>query len=264
MEIKGIFFDFDWTLFDHKVRDFVSSAIKAIHYVQQKGVKVFINSARTYYSLEGLKTFDKFNFDGFVTSNGGVALLKDKTLYSYTLSDELENKLLEIAEKNNLSFVAKTLDKEYISIKDKAIVDKFYSIFFEPFPLNFEKRNKNEKIVSFQFIMNPEQEYLLKDLDNCYINHYYEDAYEITSKEFHKAEGIEKIIEELHFKKENLAAFGDDLNDISMFNLVKYGICMGNGNPQAKLHAKYVTSNIEDNGILNGLKYLGLIGDDFI
>ena len=61
--IKAAFFDFDWTLFDHKTHSFTESAIKSINQIQAKGIKIFINSARSYYSLQSLKTFDIFNFD---------------------------------------------------------------------------------------------------------------------------------------------------------------------------------------------------------
>ena len=44
-----------------------------------------------------------------------------------------------------------------------------------------------------------------------------------------------------------------------MFKLVKYGICMGNGKDEAKKYAYHITTNIEDDGIRNGLKFLGLI-----
>ena len=54
-------------------------------------------------------------------------------------------------------------------------------------------------------------------------------------------------------------AFGDDTNDIPMFNIVKYGICMGNGNQEAKKHAFYITSNIEEDGIKNALEHFNVI-----
>ena len=35
--------------------------------------------------------------------------------------------------------------------------------------------------------------------------------------------------------------------------------CMGNGKDEAKKYAYHITTNIEDDGIRNGLKFLGLI-----
>ena len=44
-----------------------------------------------------------------------------------------------------------------------------------------------------------------------------------------------------------------------MFKLVKYGICMGNGNPIAQAHAFHITTNIDEDGILNALKFLQIL-----
>ena len=54
-------------------------------------------------------------------------------------------------------------------------------------------------------------------------------------------------------------AFGDDLNDLSMFKLVNYSVCMGNGNEKAKKEAFYVTDNIENGGIYKALKHFNII-----
>ena len=80
-KIKAIFFDFDWTLFDHKTKSFNAKSIKALKKLHKKGVKLIINSARTYYSLKNLHTFDVYSFDGFVVSNGGAAIFNNKVLY---------------------------------------------------------------------------------------------------------------------------------------------------------------------------------------
>ena len=61
------------------------------------------------------------------------------------------------------------------------------------------------------------------------------------------------------FSKDELAAFGDDYNDIDMFNLVGHGICMGNGVEEVKKKASWVTTPIEQDGIKNGLIHLGVI-----
>ena len=71
-KIKAIFLDFDWTLFDHKTRSFNEKGVEGLNKAHEKGLKLIINSARTYYALEGLNTFKLIPFDGYVVSNGGV------------------------------------------------------------------------------------------------------------------------------------------------------------------------------------------------
>lgn len=81
-KIKAVFFDLDWTLFDHKTCSFIPSATAAINEAQASGVKTFIDSARSYYALRELGTFEKIPFDGFVVNNGGAAFTMDNVLYA--------------------------------------------------------------------------------------------------------------------------------------------------------------------------------------
>ncbi|MFL6561113.1 MAG: HAD hydrolase family protein, partial [Bacillus sp. (in: firmicutes)] len=74
-----------------------------------------------------------------------------------------------------------------------------------------------------------------------------------------KAEGIKKMIERLGFKMEDVYAFGDGLNDLEMLKAVGTGVSMGNGVTEAKELADFVTSDVSEDGIWNGLKELQLI-----
>ena len=257
--IKAAFFDFDWTLFDHKTHSFIESAIKSINQIQAKGIKIFINSARSYYSLQSLKTFDIFNFDGFVVSNGGAAFTKNKILYAHYLNKPTAKKIIDICKENQISYLISTLKTSYIEVfEDKSNVEKFYNVFYEGYPLPIEDYNQ-EDIIAIQIFSESSKDDLFKDIKDAKPNRFFEYCLEFTSKEFVKSEGIEVIISEIGYKVDEICAFGDDLNDIDMFKLVKYGICMGNGNPIAKTHAFHVTTNIDEDGILNALKFLQIL-----
>ena len=63
----------------------------------------------------------------------------------------------------------------------------------------------------------------------------------------------------LELNKNEAMAFGDDINDIPMFEKVRYGICMGNGKEEAKKEAFFVTDNIENDGLYKALKHFEVI-----
>ena len=63
----------------------------------------------------------------------------------------------------------------------------------------------------------------------------------------------------LGVKKGDIYAFGDGLNDIEMLKFVGHGIAMGNAEHRVKEAAKYVTRNVSENGILEGLRMVGLL-----
>ena len=260
-EIRAIFLDFDWTLFDHKVRNYNFKALEGLNEVHKKGVKLIINSARSYYALKNLKAFELIPFDGFVTSNGGLASYNNKEIYSYTFSGSLKHDFLTFLDKTNFSYLLITKYKTFIKIKNKDIVDDFYKVFYEPFPLDISSY-KGEDILAIQVFLYENEEKELKDFvvkNNLFYNRFTDNNVEITLKEFSKDEGIKAVINEAKFDRNEIMAFGDDLNDIPMFKYVKYGICLGNGKEEAKKYAYFVTDNIEDDGIYNALKKFNLI-----
>ena len=84
-------------------------------------------------------------------------------------------------------------------------------------------------------------------------------SFDLTLKGESKAKGIEELVKALSKDMEDTVAFGDALNDLEMLNKVKLGVAMGNACAVTKKAARYVTSSIDDNGIVNALKHFGFI-----
>ena len=58
---------------------------------------------------------------------------------------------------------------------------------------------------------------------------------------------------------DNVYAFGDAANDITLIKNAGVGIALGNAIQEVKDVADYVTSHVGDNGIYNALKKFGFI-----
>ena len=56
-----------------------------------------------------------------------------------------------------------------------------------------------------------------------------------------------------------MMAFGDGGNDIEMLRYAGIGVAMGNADDAVKAAADYVTTSVDDDGIMNALKHFGLI-----
>ena len=54
-------------------------------------------------------------------------------------------------------------------------------------------------------------------------------------------------------------AFGDGGNDKTMLMTAGIGVAMGNANEDVKEIANYVTTSVDENGVLNALKYFNII-----
>lgn len=74
-----------------------------------------------------------------------------------------------------------------------------------------------------------------------------------------KQHAIEVLLNHLHAKKEDAISFGDAKIDLSMFACCGFNVAMGNGGQEIKEAADYITSDVNDDGIYNAFKYLGLI-----
>lgn len=258
-KIKAIFIDYDWTLFDHKTHQIPSSTIASLKEAKNKGIKLFINSARSYYSLEQLNCFNLIDFDGFITQNGGTCFFKDSTIYNHSFNKTSINKILKYVQEKKISYQLITQKSSYIHVYDKKFVDEFYNTFYEPYPLNIDQYQDEEILSIHLFIddsIDNEINELCKDL---FVLRFSCSCLEITPFRFSKKDGIEALIKYFNYDKNELMTFGDEVNDISMFNVVKYGICMGNGDLEAKEKAYFVTTNIEDDGIQYALKYFNVI-----
>lgn len=58
---------------------------------------------------------------------------------------------------------------------------------------------------------------------------------------------------------EEMMAFGDAQNDLDMIEYAGIGVAMGNGEESLKKIADYVTTDVDDDGVLHALQYFGLL-----
>ena len=77
---------------------------------------------------------------------------------------------------------------------------------------------------------------------------------QIVSRESSKREGIEAVRKALGIAPEELAVFGDDLNDLEMLSAYPVSIAMGNAVDEVKAAAKFVTKPNDMGGIAHALK----------
>ena len=73
---------------------------------------------------------------------------------------------------------------------------------------------------------------------------------EITFAGINKATGIEKFMEAVGAPISDSIAIGDSENDLEMLEFAGYSVCMGNGYEKAKARADLITTDIDDDGII--------------
>lgn len=82
---------------------------------------------------------------------------------------------------------------------------------------------------------------------------------ELTARGMNKSIGLGKIAAHLGVEVADTIALGDSANDIEMLAAAGTGVAMGNGTPEAKAAADWVTDSVDDGGLYSAFERLGLL-----
>lgn len=254
---KIVFFDIDGTLLDHN-KKLPDSTKMAIAQLQNNGIYTAIATGRgpfmVYPILEELK------MDAFVSYNGQLAVYKDDIVFKNPLSTPKLEKLEEVTRSFQHSLVYMGMDRMYSNIEyDERIAQSVGTLQMHHPQFLPDYYQTNDIFQSLLFIKENEEEYLQQFVDDFEFVRWHDLAIDILPKGGSKAAGITQLINKLGFKMEDVYAFGDGLNDIEMLGAVGTGVAMGNALDEVKSHADVVTDHVDQDGILKGLKIVGLL-----
>lgn len=71
-----------------------------------------------------------------------------------------------------------------------------------------------------------------------------------------KGRALRKLAAHLGIQIERTMGIGDNLNDLDLVEVAGFGVAMGNGAPEVKAQADYVTDNVESDGVATALDKL--------
>ena len=284
MGIKVIILDVDGTLFSSE-KCMLPKTKQALIKAQEMGIKVILASGRPTSGLVDIaKELRMDQHHGLFVSYNGSKIIDCAT------SETLFNEPLSIAEGQAVLEHMKNFDvKPMIDKGHHMYVNNVYECYIKYQGKDFniieyEARGGNYLLCEqndLATFLDYEVNKILTAADPEYIDAH-QDAmaapfkeslncvqtapffYEFTAKGIDKAKALDTVLKPLGYIEDDMIAFGDGMNDLTMLQYVGTGVAMGNAVDEVKAKAQYVTASNDEEGIALALyKYMPELQDSY-
>ena len=257
----ALFFDIDGTLVSFKTHEIPATTILALTQAKANGSRVYIATGRPPIIITNLGAIEHL-IDGYITTNGALCFVGNKLVCCQPIPKEDVITCVEDAKEKGYSLIV-------VGRKDVAVLDPTGDvdrIFRQMLAVkNINEASPLEDVLQqdilqltpfFPIEYEPK---LLARMPRCVSGRWHPEFTDITANGADKGKGILAIAHHEGFDPSRTIAFGDGGNDTSMILQAGIGIAMGNAIDALKQQADYVTTSVDDDGILNALRYFGVI-----
>ena len=254
---KICFFDIDGTLLDSN-KKIPQSTKEALHLLRENGIYTAIATGRAPFMITNL--LEELEIDSYVTFNGQYVVFEGEVIYRNPLSKEQLTQLQANGRQHGHSMVFMNDRAMKANVKHDRFIEESFATLHFPHPEQDDSYYKEHDIYQGLFFCEEHDTALYEgkypDIQFIRWHPYSMDVVPLGGS---KAKGIEQVIKRKGFKMEEVYAFGDALNDMEMIQAAGCGVVMGNGLPQLKQHADFITKSVDEDGIYYALKHLKLI-----
>ena len=260
--IKAIFFDVDGTLVSFRQKFLSDGLLADLAALRERGIKIFLSTGRALQDLETTGMLRGTRFDGYVTINGQyccdgagvpfrdrpIDLEEMRGAYQVLLSSP---EIPALLEGNGESYLTQINDR----VRD--IYQFLHTTLYPVCPLEWMLKGKVYQFVPF--VPPNEEGPFLDAMPGCTYTRWHPMGIDVIPKDGGKDVGVRAAMERYGLSSEEVIAFGDGENDMTMLALAGTSVAMGNGEEQVKAMASYVTDTVENGGVSKALRHFGLL-----
>lgn len=263
--IKAVICDLDGTLLTSNKK--VSNRNRqALINCAKNGMKIAIATARPPRSVNSFLPREIYELASFIYYNGGLIFDKETGFEKHIpIPQEIFRKILDYwTEHFPASRVSIEVKDQWLAHQNfsDAIIDHFKS---KPTVLEMEqlKSYSPTKILITEFDpfdqIEPFEAYF-KDKVNITVTDKGK-LIQIMNKGVSKASGVLTLCDHLGIASSDIIVFGDDFNDVEMFELAGYSVAMENAEEKLKMLADEVTVSNNHDGVASVLERILSKGD---
>jgi len=257
--IKMIATDIDGTILKWGL-DFTPKTKECIKNLKKSGVKVVLVTGRMHCAA--LPVAKELGLETPIISYQG-GLIKDCnniTLYQKTLNSSYAKEIIKWARENNIHINLYIDDKLYVENDNNIVKTYTDGKFIDYTVCSFDDltiENVN-KILAID-LENPDivtnwVEELRQKYPDLYIVKSTPYFCEIGCNEAKKSLGVEYLCNIWGIKRDEVLTIGDQNNDIDLVKAGGIGVAMGNGTPELKECADFITDTVENDGFVKAIE----------
>ena len=259
MKRKVFFFDFDDTLYSHTTKEVPSSTHIALKRLKSLGHMVIVATGRGKESIALISKELGFTPETVIVLNGQVVVQDGKIVYENRITLTSMDAIIRKAKINDYAYGGYRGEGIVVN-KYNSRVSAVWEDFLTPPPLLCPEMEQYHNLYQGHlYITEAEAQYFEPELDDYLTNWSHEYLVNLIPKQAGKSQAIRWLIDNMKLRVEDTYAFGDGFNDCDMLLAVGHGVAMGNATEQLKGFAEYVTSHIDNDGIMEALNYYNIL-----
>ena len=257
----ALFFDIDGTLVSFQTHEIPPSTILALTQAKANGHRVFIATGRPPIIITNLGAIEHL-IDGYVTTNGALCFVGSEIVACNAIPQEEARRVVVDAVAKRYGLIV--IGERDIAVWDpKGDVDDIFRRQLAVQNLNQAKPVEevlSQRVLQLTAFFDSDYERLMMArIPGCISGRWHPAFTDITARGADKGEGLLLMAAREGIDPKYTMAFGDGGNDTSMIRAAGIGVAMGNAIEALKKEADYVTTSVDDDGILNALRAFAII-----